>query len=53
MIGQSVQLMYQTQPSLVCNGSDNTFGKGFSWKDAPWFDANGLKDVAAINQSTV
>ena len=26
---------------------DNTFGKGFSWKDAPWFDANGLKDVAA------
>ena len=32
---------------------DNTFGKGFSWKDAPWFDANGLKDVAAINKSTV
>ena len=25
---------------------DNTFGEGFSWEDAPWFDANGLNDVA-------
>ena len=32
---------------------DNTFGKGFSWKDAPWFDANGLKDVAKIQKNTV
>ena len=29
------------------------FGKGFSWEDAPWFDANGLKDVAAVDKSTV
>ena len=32
---------------------DNTFGKGFSWKNAPWFDANGLKDVAGIKKNTV
>ena len=32
---------------------DNTFGKGFSWADAPWFDAYGLKDIAAISKSTV
>ena len=28
-------------------------GKGFSWKDAPWFDANGLKDIAKIQKNTV
>ena len=37
-------------PDAACHwyvaAPDNTFGKGFSWKDAPWFDANGLKDVA-------
>ena len=32
---------------------DNTFGEGFSWADAPWFDANGLKDIPAINKYTV
>ena len=32
---------------------DNTFGKGFSWKNAPWFDANGLKDIAKIKKLTV
>ena len=32
---------------------DNTFGEGFNWSDAPWFDAYGLKDIAAINKSTV
>ena len=32
---------------------DNTFGEGFSWADAPWIDANGLKDIPAINKSTV
>ncbi len=25
---------------------DNTFGEGFDWENAPWFDANGLNDVA-------
>ena len=23
---------------------DNTFGEGFNWENAPWFDANGLQD---------
>ena len=32
---------------------DNTFGQGFSWEDAPWFDANGLKDVSKIEKLTV
>ena len=32
---------------------DNTFGEGFSWEDAPWFDANGLNDVAPISKKTV
>ena len=44
-------------PDAACHwyisAPDNTFGKGFSWKNAPWFDANGLKDVAAIKKSTV
>ena len=32
---------------------DNTFGEGFDWANEPWFDANGLKDIPAINKSTV
>jgi hypothetical protein len=44
-------------PDAACHwyvaAPDNTFGKGFSWKNAPWFDANGLKDVASIKKSTV
>ena len=32
---------------------DNTFGEGFSWEDAPWFDANALNDVAPMQASTV
>ena len=31
---------------------DNTFGDGFSWKDAPWFDANGLNDIPSIGKET-
>ena len=27
---------------------DNTFGKGFGWASAPWFDANGLSDVLVL-----
>ena len=41
-------------PDAACHwyvaAPDNTFGKGFSWKNAPWFDANGLKDVAKIQK---
>ena len=29
---------------------DNTFGEGFDWESAPWFDANGLKDVPSIEK---
>ena len=32
---------------------DNTFGEGFDWETAPWFDANGLNDVAPMQASTV
>ena len=32
---------------------DNTFGEGFSWEDAPWFDANGLNDIAPMQAKTV
>ena len=32
---------------------DNTFGEGFDWETAPWFDANGLNDVAPISKQTV
>ena len=32
--------------------ADNTFGEGFDWETAPWFDINGLNDVPAIQAST-
>jgi len=32
---------------------DNTFGEGFNWENAPWFDANGLQDVAKIEKESV
>jgi len=32
--------------------ADNTFGEGFDWENAPWFDINGLYDVPAIQAST-
>ena len=32
---------------------DNTFGEGFDWASAPWFDANGLSDVPSIDSQTV
>ena len=31
---------------------DNTFGEGFDWASAPWFDANGLSDVPSIEKNT-
>ena len=31
----------------------NTFGERFNWEKAPWFDANGLQDVAKIEKETV
>ena len=32
---------------------DNTFGEGFDWESAPWFDANGLNDIAPMQAKTV
>ena len=31
---------------------DNTFGEGFDWASAPWFDANGLSDIPSIDKQT-
>ena len=33
--------------------ADNTFGEGFDWESAPWYSAEGLKDVAPIQKETV
>ena len=30
----------------------NTFGDGFDWANAPWFDANGLNDIPSIDKQT-
>lgn len=30
---------------------DNTFGEGFDWAIAPWFDANGLSDIAKLTNT--
>ena len=44
-------------PDTACHwyitSPDNTFGKGFNWETAPWFNANGLNDVAEISSKTV
>ena len=32
---------------------DNTFGKGFNWEKAPWFDVNELNDIAKVDSKTV
>ena len=43
-------------PDAACHWyvaeADNTFGEGFDWETAPWFDANGLNDVAPMQAST-
>ena len=44
-------------PDTACHwyivSPDNTFGKGFEWATAPWFDANGLNDIAEVSSETV
>ena len=32
---------------------DNSYGEGFDWDNAPWFDVNGLNDIAKIEKETV
>ena len=38
---------------MCIRDSDNTFGEGFDWEEAPWFDATGLNDVAPIQAKSV
>ena len=42
-------------PDVDCHwyvvAPDNTFGEGFDWASAPWFDPNGLQDVAALQNT--
>ena len=44
-------------PDAACHWyvaeADNTFGEGFDWENAPWFDANGLNDVPPIQTESV
>jgi hypothetical protein len=30
---------------------DSTFGEGFDWSTAPWFDVNGLLDIADLKHT--
>lgn len=32
---------------------DSTFGQGFDWATAPWFDVNGLLDIAHLHDDVV
>jgi hypothetical protein len=42
-------------PDVGCHwyivNPDNTFGKGFSWENAPWFSAEGLLDVSKLENT--
>ena len=44
-------------PDVSCHwyvaAPDSTFGKGFSWENSPWFDANGLNDIPQNSLKTV
>ena len=44
-------------PDAACHWyvaeADNTFGEGFDWETAPWYNAEGLNDVAPIQKQTV
>ena len=40
-------------PDVNCHwyitAPDNTFGQGFSWENAPWFSAEGLRDIGELD----
>ena len=42
-------------PDVDCHwyvtAPDNTFGEGFSWENAPWFSAEGLRDVGDLHNT--
>ena len=33
--------------------ADNTFGEGFDWANASWFDVNGLQDIANLHDDII
>ena len=33
--------------------ADNTFGEGFDWETAAWFDVNGLQDIANLHDDVI
>ena len=42
-------------PDVDCHwyvtAPDSTFGEGFDWATAPWFDVNGLRDIADLKNT--
>ena len=44
-------------PDASCHwyivNADNTFGEGFDWETAPWFDVNGLQDIANLHDDVI
>ena len=42
-------------PDVNCHwyvtAPDNTFGEGFNWENAPWFSAEGLRDVGELHNT--
>ena len=42
-------------PDVDCHwyvvAPDNTFGEGFSWANAPWFSAEGLRDIGELHNT--
>jgi hypothetical protein len=44
-------------PDTSCHwyivNADNTFGEGFDWETAPWFDVNGLQDIANLHDDVI
>ena len=42
-------------PDVDCHwyvtAPDSTFGEGFDWATAPWFDVNGLMDIAGLKNT--
>ena len=42
-------------PDVNCHwyvtAPDSTFGEGFDWATAPWFDVNGLMDIAGLKNT--
>ena len=42
-------------PDVDCHwyvvAPDTTFGEGFSWENAPWFSAQGLRDIGELHNT--